>query len=175
MNVILVMVCSLNGKITRGDDPVVTNWSSPEDQKLFASLIEESNLIVMGKKTYEAGKLRMKLQKGKLRIVLTRNPEKYQSIPGQLEFTDQQPRDLVKRLEEQGYQHMLLVGGGNVNAMFFKEHLINEIHLTVEPLLFGKGKPLVAEDFFEVPLRLIEMKKLNKKGTLYLVYTVTYT
>lgn len=172
MNVILVMVCSLNGKITRGEDPIVTRWSSIEDQKLFASLIEESNLIVMGKKTFEAGKLRMKLQKGKLRIVLTRNPKKYQSIPGQLEFTDQQPRELVKRLEAQGYQHMLLVGGGNVNAMFFKEHLIHEIHLTIEPLLFGTGKPLIAEDAYHVSLRLLKATRLNKRGTLHLIYRV---
>ncbi len=174
MKVALVMVSSLNGKITRGDDPSVTHWSSEEDQKLFAALIAKARLILMGRQTYEAGRERIKLQPGKLRIVLTRQPERFrdQAVTNQLEFTKEKPKELIKRLEAQGYKELLLVGGGKVNVMFLKEHLVSEIHLTIEPLLFGYGTPLVAEGLFDVPLQLVKIKRLNKNGTLHLTYKV---
>ena len=35
---------------------------------------------------------------------------------------------------------MLLVGGSEVNALFFKNNLIDKLHLTIEPRMFGLGK-----------------------------------
>ncbi len=168
------MVSSLNGKITRGDDPDVTHWTSKEDAELFASMKAQHNLIVMGSRTYEASQNRIKLKDGTLRIVLTKNPERYEphAVPGQLEFTSESPTVLINRLESKGFSTMLLVSGGETNTAFFKEHLVDEIRLTVEPILFGSGKPLVAEDQFETKLRLMSMKKLNERGTLHLIYEV---
>jgi len=77
MKIIMVAVSSLNGKLTKGKDPNIYSWTSKEDSKLFFSLIEKNNLIVMGGKTYEAARKIIKHKKNKLRIVLTRNPEKY--------------------------------------------------------------------------------------------------
>lgn len=174
MKVILIMVSSLNGKITRGDDSDVTHWTSKEDATLFASMKARYNLIVMGSRTYEASQNRIKLKHSVLRIVLTNNPKRYAShtVTGQLEFTDEHPQDLVKRLEAQRFKELLLVGGGETNTAFFKERLVDEIHLTLEPVLFGNGKPLISEGQFETKLRLTRSEKLNQKGTLHLVYNV---
>ena len=174
MKVILVAVSSLNGKITRGDDPNIYSWTSKEDSKLFFSLIEKHNLIVMGSKTYEAARDIIKLRVNKLRIVLTRNPKKYKSdmVKGSLEFSNESPKDLIEKLEAQGYTTMLLVGGKEINTAFLKNFLVDELHLTIEPLIFGKGKNLVSEDELEAKLKLLELKRLNKAGTLYLIYKV---
>lgn len=168
------MVSSLNGKITRGDDPDVTHWTSKEDAALFASMKAQHNLIVMGSRTYEASQNRIKLKDGTLRIVLTKNPEQYEphTVPGQLEFTNEHPKDLVNRLETQGFKNMLLVGGSEINTAFFKENLVDEIHLTIEPVLFGSGKPLVSQDQFETKLTLVDSRKLNDRGTLHVVYEI---
>jgi dihydrofolate reductase len=174
MFVTLMMVSSVDGKITNGDDSNIYSWTSAEDSALFSSLIEKHNLIVMGRTTYEAAKENIQLKEGKLRIVLTHNPSRYTKYarPGQLEFSDESPKELVQRLEQAGYKEMLLVGGGEINAAFFEAGLIDEFHLTIEPVVFGKGKPLVAEVLSAVSLTLVESKNLNDRGTLYLRYLV---
>lgn len=174
MKIIIVMVSSVNGKITKGSDPNIYKWTSDEDKKLFFSMIKRNNLIVMGSKTYEAVRGKIKLQSNKLRIVLTRNPEKYASetIKGRLEFSSETSNSLVERLEKVGYSKMLLVGGGEINALFLRSKLVDELHLTIEPFIFSKGRNLVSEGFIDVSLKLMTIKKLNAKGTLHLRYRV---
>lgn len=174
MKVIMVAVSSVNGKLTKGSESNIYSWTSKEDSKIFFSLIEKHNLIVMGSKTYEAARNIIKLRKNKLRVVLTRNPSKYKGerVGGSLEFSSESPKELVKRLEKQGYTEMLLVGGSEVNTAFLKNKLVDELHLTIEPLIFGRGKSLVLEENLEISLGLINVSRLNKRGTLRLIYKV---
>lgn len=174
MKITMVAVSSLNGKITKGEDPNIYSWTSKEDSEFFFSLIKENNLIVMGSKTYEAAKSLIKHEKNKLRIVLTRNPKKYlnQAKNGMLEFISENPPELIKKLESRGYSRMLLVGGSETNALFLGQNLINEIYLTIEPKLFGNGKNLVKDDDLDKQLKLVNVKRLNDQGTLQLKYKI---
>lgn len=174
MKIAMVSVSSLNGKITKGQDFNVYSWTSKEDSEFFFSSIARNNLIVMGSKTYEAARKIIKHKKNKLRIVLTRNPNKYlgQIIKGILEFTNESPLELVRRLEDRGYKKMLVVGGGTINSLFLKSKLVNEIYLTIEPKIFGTGKSLIKEENLDASLKLISFKKLNKQGTLLLKYKI---
>ncbi len=172
MKVIMIAVSSLNGKITKGINPNIYKWTSKEDLWLFFSLIEKNNLIVMGSKTYEGSRSIIKLKKNKLRVVLTQNPEKYldQTVKGSLEFVSDSPKKLIERLENRGYKKMLLVGGATINALFLKSKLVNELHLTLEPKIFGTGKNLINEEDLDIPLKLMSIKKLNNQGALHLKY-----
>jgi dihydrofolate reductase len=175
MKVTLAVVASANGKITDGTSDIYT-WTSQEDQALFTELKNKSSLIVMGAKTYEAAKSNLKLSEKTLRVVLTRNPQKYKDdiVKGQLEFTNESPKNLVQRLERVGYSEMLLVSGGDINTLFFKEKLISELKLTMEPILFGEGKYILADTPLKINLTLIDTKKLNTRGTMHLTYAVYY-
>lgn len=172
MKITMIAVISANGKITHGLSGNISEWSSKEDQAHFANIREAHSLIVMGANTYKAIKPFLKLSKDKLRIVLTRDPKKYasQAVPGSLEFTNETPVQLINRLIN--YKKMLLVGGSQIFSEFLKENLVDQIYLTIEPVLFGRGIPLIADEDFERNLRLISTKKLNKKGTLLLRYKV---
>lgn len=169
----MVAVVSANGKFTRGSDADIYKWTSREDQNFFFSLIVNSKLIVMGSGTYEAVRARL-ARRGlaKLRIVLTSSPGKYKSeqVEGALEFTSETPSQLINRLID--HKEMLLVGGSKIYSAFMKDGFIDEIYLTIEPVLFGKGKNLFAEEDFESRLRLISVEQLNKKGTILLKYKV---
>src|SRR3989344_4584731 len=109
MKIIMVAVSSVNGKITKGSDPNIYKWTSDEDKKLFFSMIAKNNLIVMGSKTYEAARDKIRLSPNKLRIILTRNPKKYfkETVKDSLEFSSESPRELVKRLEKLGFENLL--------------------------------------------------------------------
>ena len=176
MKVTMVMISSVDGKTTQGNNPNVYLWSSPEDQRFFFSLIKKNNLIVMGRKTFEASRPVIKLEKGKSRIVLTHHPEKYskESVKGQLEFSNETLEKLVKRMEGLGYKKILLVGGATINGLFLKKNLIDELYLTIEPKIFGSGKNIIEGQLLDKFLQLINVKKLNKKGTLLLKYVLIH-
>ena len=166
------MVQSLDGKITAGENTNVHDWSSKEDQKYFSALIKKSPLIIMGRKTYETAKQSMKLSEKNLRVVITGKPENYkrEEIENQLEFTSDSPEMILKKLEKRGYRKSLLVGGAETNSEFLKAKLVNELWLTVEPVILGKGKNLFSESPSKENVKLVSAKKLNKKGTLLLKY-----
>lgn len=174
MKVTMVMISSVDGKTTQGNNQNVYDWSSSEDQKYFFSEIKKNNLIIMGRETYEKSKRVIKLENGKLRIVLTRNPEKYldQSVVGQLEFSSETPKELVKRMTISNYKKILLVGGATINGLFLKNKLVNEFHLTIEPRLFGTGKSIADKQILNTKMRLISIKKINNAGTLLLKYKI---
>ena len=174
MKLTMTMLASVDGKTTLGDNQNVYSWSSIEDQKYFFSLIKKNNLIVMGRASYDASKPVIKIEKSKLRIVLTHSPKKHlnQTIKGQLEFTDESPEKLVKRLSLLGYKKMLLVGGGTINGLFLIQNLVDELYLTIEPKIFGSGKSIVEGQLLNKSLRLVSVKKINETGTLLLKYKV---
>jgi dihydrofolate reductase len=107
-------------------------------------------------------------------IVMTRRPEKYKDkeIPGQLEFTKEDPKNLLTRLEKEGQEILLVVGGPHVATLFLKEELIDELWLTLEPKIFGIGGNFVIEEKFDISLVLINSEKVNDQGTLINKYKV---
>ncbi|MBI2029692.1 dihydrofolate reductase [Candidatus Gottesmanbacteria bacterium] len=172
MKVTLVLVTSVNGKLTEGDNTNIYKWTSKEDQQYFFSLIEKSRAIIMGRKTYEAAKHKIKLVPGKLRIILTKNPIKYTNITGQLEFSSEQPKKIIDRLRKENYREVLIVGGNSVAASFLNAKLIDTISLTLEPYLFGRGIHFLDKEISAVKLILFRVKKLNNRGTLLLQYKI---
>jgi len=130
----------------------------------------------MSSKTYLPLKNQLKHAPGKLRLVMTRSPQKYASdiIPGQLEFTSYTPKQVINHLKKNGVKKALLASGSIITSLFFKAKLINRFLLTLEPQIFGLGTPLIADIPLNVKLKLKNHKKLNSQGTLLLNYQVLY-
>lgn len=171
MKVIMVDAISLDGKITN-DKGETHAWTSSEDWEHFLGLRDQSDVIVMGATTYEVGK--PKPDPSRLRVVLTHRPEQYQAaaIPGQLEFATEKPRDLVARLTKAGYKQLLVAGGSHVNSDFLQAGLVHEFYLTFEPVLLGKGTPLLVERNLGIKLHLQSVRRLNDRGTLLAHYRI---
>lgn len=174
MNVVLVIVMSVDGKTTRWNTNCIYEWTSKEDQEYFFSLIEKSKVIIMGRITFEGARSIMKLKPGKLRVVMTRRPGKYADleVAGQLEFVDELPGDLIRRLEAIGYEEVLLVGGESINSLFLREKLVDEVWVSVEPFVFGSGNGLVGNEELDVRMELKSVKRMNERGSLLLKYRV---
>jgi dihydrofolate reductase len=178
MKIILIDVSSLDGKLTKWARDNIYEWSSAEDFEHFQKVKSQNNLLVMGSGTFEGvkdiEKAGLKPEIGRLRVVLTSRPKRFLkfAVPGQIEFSSEIPTALVSRLKKQGYKQMLLVSGGKVATSFFKENLVDELWLTIEPKIFGSGEPLVQEGNFDINLKLLSVNTLNKQGTLLLKYKV---
>ncbi len=174
MKIILVVATSIDGKITMGDNPDVHAFTSAEDTDFFRKMLSDAKVIVMGRRTYDSMKAGMKHKPERIRVVLTHEPDKYRNeeIEGQLEFTDESPKVLAGRFEKSRYEEVLLVSGADVTTEFFKENLIDEIYLTLEPWVIGAGKPVILQSEINARLELLDMKKLNSRGTLLLHYKI---
>ncbi len=175
IKVTLIAVTSVDGKTTKGDDPNIYKWTSKEDQDFYFSERDKYNLIVMGSNTYQSSKRLFKFNGKTLRVIFTREPSKYKKdvMPDQLEFTNESPKAFLARMVKKGYKKLLLVGGAKINGLFLKEKLVDEILLTIEPIVFGRGKPLIAELKLDVSMKLLSVKKLNSLGTLLLRYSIS--
>lgn len=64
-------------------------------------------------------------------------------------------------MHEQGFETIMVCGGGGLNTSFMKENLIDEIYLDIEPIIFGKGIKLFEDSNFEAKLKLLGVKKLS--------------
>jgi dihydrofolate reductase len=172
MKNILIFVTTLDGKVTKWGEPLVSSWSSHQDQEYYKKIWNESRLIVMGSSTFDAEIF--KPSASHLIIVMTRHPEKYKSreISGQIEFTNETPVDLTSRFTIKGHQQMLVVGGPHIATSFLEEQLIDELWLTLEPKIFGIGDNFATGAKLDINLRLIDNEKVNDQGTLITKYAV---
>lgn len=172
MKVILVFVSTLDGKVTKWDDPDVRKWSSGEDKDHFSRIWKDSKLIVMGSKTYLEST--PKASGRHLFHVMTSHPPDFsdQEVPGRIEFSAESPAELVSRFEKEGYNEMLVVGGPKVSASFLKERLADELWLTIEPRIFGSGLNLGGEEKLDISLELTSCLKVNTQGTLITKYSI---
>lgn len=170
MKVDLAIVSSLNGLIAKDSGDM--SWISEEDNALFKKLRLESDVVIFGGNTYRTTKAKLK-PTSYLRVVMTRSPQDFkdEGLPGRLEFTNEAPKALLKRLSDKDYKKALLVGG-TVSNLFLQSGLVDEIHWTIEPRYFGSGHSLIDDNNFENRLELISQEVLNKQGTLYLRYKV---
>jgi len=173
MRITAIMAMSVNGRITRGSESDVTAWTSAEDKAQFAGVLKKAKLLIMGSKTYQAYSAKP-ISEGVLRVILTSEPASFAAdiVPGQREFMSSKPAEIVERLESRGYSEGVLLGGSATNRDFFAAGLVNELLVSVEPKLFGAGRPLIDEADFKAELELVSSKQLNDKGTLLLRYAV---
>ena len=172
MKAILIFVTSLDGKITRWGDPSVRKWSSVNDQRHFDSIWNSTRVIIMGSRTYSPDPVQP--DDKHTFVVMTRNPENYtvQSIPGRLEFTSDLPGVLLERFRRDNEERVLIVGGSEIATLFLSKNLIDELWLTLEPKIFGAGDSFVTGEKLDVNLELIDVEKVNERGTLITKYRV---
>jgi riboflavin biosynthesis pyrimidine reductase len=171
MEIVLIAVQSLDGRLTRHDEPG-TGFASPEDQVLFREKLQACDALVMGAGTYAAARERIRphLAAERIRFVLSRQPERWQEdqVPGKLEFTRGGPAEIVDRLHRIGKQRLGVLGGGQVNRLFLQAGLVDELWLTLEPRVFGSGVPL-CEGQCDTRYTVAEIRPLSP-ATIFLRY-----
>jgi len=165
---ILIAAVSLDGRITVGEKEG-SEWTSKEDKKFFQAEMDRADAVVMGHKTFDAIKRPLKPRN---RIVFSRSPL-VKGVPdaeraGVVVFVGP-PKKLLTLLQERSWHRITIVGGTQIYDWFLKHSLVDEIYLTLEPVVFGSGRPLFSQNLRNLsPYRLTSIKKLNKQGTLLL-------
>lgn len=166
MKVFIIAAITIDGFIGRDKAHHSIDWTSPEDSKMYRQLTKEAGVMVFGSRTFDTIGRGLP---GRKTIVVTSHPETYANIEN-VEPTSNSPAQIIQYLEREGYNQTAICGGASIYYQFLQAGLVDELYLTVEPLVFGRGVPLFS-DKLEVKLQLKEVKHLNE-NTLQLFYTV---
>nr|AIA11309.1 RibD C-terminal domain protein [uncultured bacterium]AIA11632.1 RibD C-terminal domain protein [uncultured bacterium] len=166
MKIILMAAVTIDGKIARHEHHFV-DWSSKEDKKLFMQTSKRGGVVILGNNTYETFPSPLP---GRLHIVLTTKVSDKPHKPGEIEFTDRSPAEIVAGLEARGYTEAVLTGGAQINALFLAANVVDEIWLTMEPHIFGVGLDLFRGVPFDRRATLLEVRQLNEGGSVLLRY-----
>lgn len=76
-------------------------------------------------------------------------------VRGTVRTASGSPEQIVSQLASEGKRHLYIDGGITIQR-FLKARLIDEITITLIPVLLGGGIPLFGPDGIEQPLRLID-------------------
>ncbi len=173
MRLTLIAVQSLDGFITKHDTPG-SAFASSADQAHLSRALKNFDFSIMGGETYRQTRafIRERMTHPRLRGILTRQPGAYADdvLPGTLEFFSTPPRELLASFAARGLNNGALLGGAQMHSLFLDAGLIDEIWLTVEPVLFGSGTPLLIQKT-DTRLRLLGSENLSGH-TLLLRYEV---
>lgn len=165
---VLIAAMSLDGKITDGMKEG-SEWTSKEDKKFFAHELDRVDAVVMGRKTFDAIKRPLTPRS---RIVFSRQKTFRHSAECQNVFSGS-AAELLRLLRKNRWNRIAIVGGTSIYDWFLARNLVDEMYLTLEPLVFGDGKPLSSKKLhLQKEFKLVSARKLNSQGTLLLHYKV---
>jgi len=149
------MAITLDGKIAKSSDHF-PDWTGKADKKFFMERTKQAGCLVMGSKTYDT--IGRPLP-GRKNVIMTRSPR--DSEHENLEFTSQSPAKILEGLKEENFKEVILAGGAQINTVWTQAGLIDEILLTISPLVFGQGMGLF-NDEVDLNLELCELTKLDE-------------
>lgn len=167
MKVIAIAAITADGMIGRSAGHL-TNWTSKADKQMFAAASRKAGVVVLGRATFATFARPLK---DRLHIVLTSQPTAFVSTPGVVEYTDAAPAEILRDLEARQFSEAIIGGGASIYRLFLESGLVDELWLTVEPVLFGAGISLLGGGSVAIRMRLLETVQLSSE-TVQLKYAL---
>ncbi len=142
MELVGIAVMSLDGCLTR-HDRAGTGFASKADHAFFRAALQTFDSTLVGRRTYEAsrqGMLRAR-EAPRLQVVLTSTPARFEgdARPERLEFRAMGVGGAVAELTSRGRARCALLGGTRLYTEALERSLLDELWVTVEPIVFGSG------------------------------------
>jgi len=154
---------SIDGRISLAKDKLPI-WTSKEDKKFFQTSLAHCDAVIVGRNTYHAAAVRLRRRTTYVLISRVTRPQKRGSVT----FVNPAITDITSLLNT--HRTVAVLGGAAVYHYMLERGLLHEFYITVEPLLFGCGIPLLAGGTRIHTLQLLSVRKLNSRGTLLLHY-----
>jgi dihydrofolate reductase len=166
----LFIASSLDGYIARMDGSI--DWLYTDDGYGFAQFYDSVDTILMGRRTYEKA---LELAAGgyphkdKKSYVFT------QTVSGKKKEKDQNVHfianviEFAKELIQSPGKDNWLVGGADIISIFLNAGLLDEIILSIHPIILGNGIPLFKNLQGQTNLKLIKSIP-DENGLMQLYY-----
>jgi len=168
--VILYIASSLDGYIAKSNDDLsfLSRVQQEGQDYGYAEFIDNVDTVILGRKTYDWVMKQVKeFPHAQLdSYIITRTPR--QDI-GKIKFYTGNLKELVLRLRQERGKNIFIDGGAEIVNELFKEKLIDQIYLSIVPILLGDGVRLFKGGLPEQNLKLINSKQFET-GLIQLQY-----
>lgn len=153
----IYIATSLDGYIAREDGSI--DWLPESAESGYDAFYKSIDTVIMGKTTYDQvltfGEYPYKDKKSF--VFTTTNQTKDENI----EFVSNVDKFVIDCFPGVG-KNIWLVGGAQIIASFLKQKVVDEIIITIIPVLLGKGISLFKNIENETKLELIKTKRYTQ-------------
>ena len=165
---------SLDNFIARKNHAVDWLIWSDDVNAIMAEFWKNIDTVLMGRKTYEPT-----LKSGRpwpsypgvKNYVFSRRPR--ESPHKNVQIISEHAAEFIRKLKREKGKGILVMGGGELAKSLFEANLIDEIGLSIQPVLLGSGIPLFLPTERQVDLELLECKTF-KNGCVLVTYRVKH-
>ena len=158
---------SIDGYIARQDHRL--DWLDRvggfDDDYGFQKFLESIDTIIIGRKTYEVASTASDPYPGKRVIVVSKT---LSSVHAHIELYSGELSTVIQQLHTEGSQH-IWVDGGSIISQFLALNLVDEITISIIPVMLGSGIPLFHSFDREISYRLLSFQSY-KSGLAQLHY-----
>lgn len=160
---------SIDGYIARNDHSL--DWMDRvggfDDDYGFKELLASIDALIIGRKTYDIASTVPDPYPGKRVVVLSKS---LTTIKDGMELYSGDLVALTERLHREGVKH-IWVDGGTTISQFLSLQLIDQMILSIIPIVLGSGIPLFHRIDKEIPVRLMSYQSY-RSGLVQLRYEV---
>jgi len=165
MRCIAIAAATIDGKIAL-DSGHFSDWTSPEDKDFLHKMLDESDVVVVGNNTYKTA---LEPLSKRNCIVFTASVRTSEHKGDMLTYCNPESSDCIPLMEK--YEKVAVLGGTQTYTYFLENDLLDELYLTIEPVVFGRGLNLFdTATNFDSQFKLESTKQLNEKGSVLLHY-----
>ncbi|OLP15422.1 riboflavin biosynthesis protein RibD [Leptolyngbya sp. 'hensonii'] len=165
----LFIASSLDGYIARKNEDV--EWLFTDQDYGYTEFYDQVDTVIMGRKTYDVS---MRLSEGEYPYQDKESFVFSKSLEGQdnenVTFIGSDLESFVTSLRQSDGRDIWLVGGSDLACWFIQQGFLDELILSVHPIILGDGIPLITRDAtLETPLELQDVKTYGT-GLIQLFY-----
>lgn len=180
--VTLGLANSLDNFIARKDGRADWLHWTDEVAEISAKFMKTVDALVMGRKTYEVMVASGESSyPGATNYVFTRSARRASALrkqiagkaAGNVEIVSEDAAAFVGKLKTKKGKGIAVFGGGELARSLFKDDLIDEVVLNVQPVILGSGVLLFHEMKRQIDLEHLDVKRL-KDGCVVLSYRVVH-
>lgn len=169
--IILYIASSLDGFIAgrNGDISWLDAYQVEGEDYGYSEFLKTIDIIVMGSKTYEQLlNFGSWPYEGVKTYIMTRR-QLEQADKAKVEFYSGDLDSFVPGIRRESHKDIWLVGGASLAQSFLKHSLIDEMVLSIIPVILGDGIPLFGRTQKELRLKLLKSGSYNN-GVVQLHY-----
>jgi dihydrofolate reductase len=165
---------SLDNYIARANGAVDWIVGGEEVNSAMTKLWQNVDTVVIGRKTYEpvlkSGTAFPTLP-GVKNYVFSRTLE--ETPDSNVQIIREDAAGFIRKLKTEAGKDIIVMGGGLLAKPLFEGNLIDELRVSIHPVLLGSGIPLFHQMSHQINLELIETKSF-KNGCVWVTYRVTH-
>lgn len=159
------VAASIDGRISLSEK-TLPRWTSKEDWRFLERSLSRADAVVVGRNTYKAAARRLR----KRHTFVLSNRLRAMTRRGTVTFVNPTNVDVTSLFVH--YKLVAVLGGGAVYRFMLESKLLDEIFVTIEPFIFGRGKEMFAGGTRTMRTSLLSVRRLNRAGTLLLRYQI---